>query len=329
MSKYKIIKLTNLSSIHIGTGKENYDFSSSVLHSDTVSAAIASIRARNGRSKDIHDFLSSFTVSSAFPFYKDTLYMPVPKGKLNVVVKGKQEFQYRKLLKKIRYAELSIWQKIITGHQVEIDESQINDEYLNGVSNAVEGDITNKIPLERVFVPRDGISDAKPFFFEWTFFTKDAGLFIIVDASDELFKDIKTLMRDLGESGIGTDKNVGGGNFSIESGEIDLPTIADANAQMLLSLYAPVEEELDTLHLQDSVYGLQLRGGFLAGSNNPALCHLRKKSIYMFEEGSVFKSTNNLKGKVVDLTPRWNGTYMHKVFRSGLSFSIPIKYRCL
>ncbi len=326
MSRYKIIKLTNLSSIHIGTGKENYDFSSSVLHSDTISAALASIRVRNGKSKDIYDFLSSFAVSSAFPFYKDTLYMPVPKGKLNVVVKGKQDFQYRKLLKKIRYAELSIWQDITTGLQIEVDENQINGEYLNGKSNTLEGDITNKVPLERVFVPRDGMSDAKPFFFEWTFFKKNAGLFIIVDASDDLFKEINALMRDLGESGIGTDKNVGGGNFCVEPGEIELPTIADANAQLLLSLYTPEEEELDSLHLDNSIYGLQLRGGFLAGSNNPALSHLRKKSIYMFEEGSVFSSTNNLKGKVVDLTPLWNDPAMHKVFRSGLSFSIPIKY---
>ena len=72
MSRF-IIKFKNLTPLHIGTGKENYDFSSSVLHSDTLSAALASLRAQKGKSSDIESFLMSFAISSAFPYFGELL----------------------------------------------------------------------------------------------------------------------------------------------------------------------------------------------------------------------------------------------------------------
>ena len=63
----------------------------------------------------------------------------------------------------------------------------------------------------------------------------------------------------------------------------------------------------------------------MAGSAEEALGHLRKKSIYMFNAGSVFNTTNQLMGKVVDLHPKWNDERMHPVFRSGKPFYLPVK----
>ena len=68
MATYTIIKLKNLSPLHIGTGKENYDFSAAELQSDTLSAALAAIRAQKGKTDDLAEFLDSFKLSSAFPF---------------------------------------------------------------------------------------------------------------------------------------------------------------------------------------------------------------------------------------------------------------------
>jgi CRISPR/Cas system CSM-associated protein Csm4 (group 5 of RAMP superfamily) len=67
MPKYHIIKLTKLSPMHIGTGKENYDFSASELQSDTLSGALAALRAQNGNAGDLKKFMDSFILSSAFP----------------------------------------------------------------------------------------------------------------------------------------------------------------------------------------------------------------------------------------------------------------------
>jgi CRISPR-associated protein Csm4 len=79
------------------------------------------------------------------------------------------------------------------------------------------------------------------------------------------------------------------------------------------------------LHLSESKYGLILRGGYIAGSQEESFRHLLKKSIYMFGVGSTFTSSKPLQGKVVDLKPKWNDERMHPVYRSGRPFYVPIK----
>ena len=109
MPVYNVIKLKNLSPLHIGTGKENYDFSSSMLESDTLLAAIAAIRATQGKEEDTLHFLESFTISSAFPFWRKNYFLPKMQGKINVKVNGEDEHISRKSLKKISYIEKEIW----------------------------------------------------------------------------------------------------------------------------------------------------------------------------------------------------------------------------
>jgi len=324
MAKYKIIKLTSMSPLHIGTGRENYDFSSSALCSDTLSSAIASIRARNGGDKDTLEFMSSFSMSSAFPYFGDRMFLPLPKGRVNVTVKGKEEHEYRKALKKVRYAETSLWSSLSTGVQLSVDAEQLQGEFM------VEGGgdvpvIYKKQVSQRVSVPRNADEDSSPFFFEWMYLNKDCGLYCIVDADDSLFAEIKGLFTTLGEIGIGTDKSVGGGKFDVEEGMIELSENKDPNASVVLSLYLPKEEELKFLDLPQSRYSMLLRGGYIAGSGDLSFRHLRKKSVYMFDVGSVFQTTEKIEGKVEDVTPQLNNQNIHKVYRSGKPIVVPIK----
>jgi len=53
MATYTIIKLKDMSPLHMGTGKENYDFSASQLHSDTLSAALVAMKVRHGNIENI------------------------------------------------------------------------------------------------------------------------------------------------------------------------------------------------------------------------------------------------------------------------------------
>ena len=76
-----LIRLKNLSPLHIGTGKENYDFAASSLQSDTLSAALAALKAQRGSSGHLDEFLASFTLSSAFPYIGNRYFMPKPMGK--------------------------------------------------------------------------------------------------------------------------------------------------------------------------------------------------------------------------------------------------------
>lgn len=322
MSSFKLIKLKNLTPLHIGTGKENYDFSASELQSDTLSSAIAALRVQHCGDRNTKAFLNSFTISSAFPYIGDHFFLPKMQGKIQITMDG-EEHIIRKRLKKIRYVELDVWNDLVQGKQLKINFEQLNGEFLTKSSDFQNP--SKSIITQRVSVPRGELGKTDPFFFEWRFFRPESGLFCLVDCDKQLFEEIVSLFKLLGEVGLGTDKNVGGGKFEVDTGELALPEISDANHAMLLSLYIPEKMELEELNLSESKFDLLLRGGFMAGSNNERFRHLRKKSIYMFGVGSLFPTLRPLYGKVVDLKPEWNDEQMHSVFKSGRPFYLHVK----
>jgi len=327
MSDYQIFKLKHLTPVHIGTGRENYDSSASELQSDTLSSALASIRAQRSSADGLFEFLNSFSISSAFPFWNDWLFLPKPQGKLNLIeVKGKELYECRKRLKNVRYIELSLWQKIIAGQKVVVEESQISGLYLLPQAPSSSFTINKKQVNERVSVPRDSQQDAEPFYFEWNYYDRNAGVFCLVEANNEVIDEIESLFRDLGEEGIGTDRSVGGGRFEVERATIQLPQSVDADTTMLLSLFIPTESELSVIDLSKSRYNLLMRGGYISGSTNETIRHLRKRSIYMFDVGSCFSNVPRLVGKVVNLRPQWDSPDMHDIFRSGRAICVHIKH---
>lgn len=323
MAQYTIIKMTEMSPLHVGTGKENYDFSSSFLHSDTISAALAALRASGGKDTDVREFLNSFSVSSAYPFFESSLFLPKPQGRLPISVRGREEQDCRKSLKNVKFIELPIWNEIIQGKSAEIDEEQLQGDFITKDASMMGDPYKNQV-MERVTVPRDG-DVASPFYFEWRFFSPEGGLFCLVDARDDLLTEIVGLFSQLGETGLGTDKNVGGGKFKVTTGKIAIDEPSDATHQLLLSMFIPTRDDMSSLDLSRSKYELVQRGGFIAGSQHENLRHLRKKSIYMFAPGSILCSKNTLSGKVVDLRPEWNDTALHPVYRSGKPIFLPIK----
>lgn len=323
-----IVKLKHLSPLHIGTGKENYDFSSSMLQSDTLSAALAAMRVQKGRVDDIEGFLKSFSISSAFPFWGDILFMPKPNGKISVNVMDMEEYSSMKKLKKVKFVEFDLWKCLLRGESVSVMSSQLKDSFLLSAKSVSEFVIPSKSQVnQRVSVPRNDGADADPFFFDWTYFQENAGLFCILDAPDNMIEELLDLFKLLGENGLGTDKNVGGGKFEVdkEVESVNFDIVESPNASMILSLYIPTERELGQLNLPESKYELVLRGGYMAGSNEEDFKHLRKKSVYAFSVGSIFPTTAQLSGKIVDLKPSWNDERMHPVYRSGKPFFVPIK----
>ena len=320
MKRYNVIKLNFLTPLHIGTGKENYDFSSSELHSDTLTAALAAIKVQQmDNSNEIEQFLSSFRLSSAFPYAYNSYYLPRPMGLLQT--EGNND-ALRKRLKAVKYLEKDLWSNYVQGEKLEINETVICGEFMNKGKEAMQPYI-NQVS-QRVTVPRCDNADAEPFFFDWRFFQKDSGLYCITDAQGDLYAELLQLFAQLGELGIGTDRNVGGGKFEVESDTIELPEVKDANATLILSLYLPTEEELQNLGLETSRYSLTLRGGYMAGSDREEYRHLWKKNVYMFDVASYFSAGLELNGKIVDLRPNWDEP-MHPVYRSGKPFYLPIK----
>lgn len=324
MAKFKVIKLTDMSVVHIGNGRDTYDFSSSMLHSDTLMSALSSILASRGQQDKIETFMNSVTLSSAFPFYFNHYFLPKIKGKLNVVVKGYPKEEYRKKLKKIQYIDVSIWKKLVEGQCVEIEIEQLQNCFLidlNALNHFQESNPYKSQVNERVKIVNG--EDSVPFYFDWTYYHEHAGLYVLVDCDSVLFDTVSSLFEELGQNGIGTDRSVGGGQFAVEKGEMELPIAQDASYACLLSLYIPTRHDLEQIDLEGSSYQMLKRGGYMSGSNRNVLRHLRKKSVYMFDEGSILKTHAKLDGCVVNLAPKWNDS-MHPVYRSGKIFSIPI-----
>jgi len=323
MATFTIVKLKNLTPLHIGTGKENYDFSADDLQSDTISAALAAIRAQMGKDDDIENFLNSFSISSAFPYMENHYFLPKMQGKINVEVDESKEDENRKELKKIKYIELALWQQLAAGKKVVVKKEQLQQKYLLSATDSFSIPAKSEV-MQRVTIPRGDGKDAEPFYFDWTYFSEHGGLYFIVDAKPNTIDEIEKLFQLLGEIGLGTDKNVGGGKFGIERSSLQINDVQNANATMLLSLFVPTKEEIEKIDLPNSRYQLLQRGGYMAGSTEENLRHLRKKSIYMFGVGSVFPGTELLGGKVVNLTPEWNDTRMHEVYRSGKPLYLPV-----
>lgn len=325
MATYSIIKFKEMSPLHIGIGRENYDFSANRLHSDTILAALSSIKAMHGDADHLEEFLQNVKVSTAFPYIGDRYFLPKPYGTMNVTISDCEEHIANKKLKKICYIELPIWNELIQGNAVVISLAQIHGEFLCNDTNLIEAPFISQVN-QRVFVPREDNADTQPFFFDWTYFSKDAGLYCIVDCPETLNTQIFELFQQLGEEGIGTDRSVGGGKFAIEQSSISLTEVQSADALMLLSLFIPTEEDMAMLDTDNSRFELILRNGFISASIESDFRHLRKKSIYMLNVGSVLAtSAPILNGKIVDLKPEYNDNRMHPVYRSGKPLYIPIK----
>lgn len=310
----------------MGTGKENYDFAATSLQSDTLSSALSSMKVQRGDNNDLKAFLESFVISSAFPYIGNRYFLPKPMGRIDITISDGDEYADKKKIKKLKFIERELWNELIAGKKLIVKRKQVQGSFLFANKETEEMSCPYQTQVnQRVTVPLDGRKDAEPFFFEWTYFRKDAGLYCLLDAPANMQEELMDLFKQLGECGIGTDKSVGGGHFEIEAENVYLPNIKNADAAMLLSLFIPTEDELHALHLKESCYELLLRGGYISGSSNANFTHLRKKSVYMFNTGSVFRTLLPLEGKVVNLRPEWNDAALHPVFRSGRPFTILIK----
>jgi CRISPR type III-A-associated RAMP protein Csm4 len=325
MATFTVVKLSFQSPLHIGLGRDYYDFSAKDLHSDTLTAALASVRAMNGKTENLEEFLSSFTISSAFPFCKGQYFLPKPVGRLPISVVGKEEQAYRKQLKGLNFLEAELWKQLMTGHQIEVEEGQLQGEFLTANPDDFSLPYKHQV-TQRARVPREGEMDVEMFFFDWTFFQKESGFYCLLDAPNECIEEIKNLFVQLGEWGLGSSRSVGGGKFEVTFDTLTIDTAVDADGVVLLSTFVPTPEEHQSIDWQQSRYSLIKRDGFISGSNQTNLRHLWKRSVYMVNVGSLLCTSKMIQGKVMDLRPKETGMeQMHAVYRSGRGLCIPIK----
>lgn len=328
----EIIKLHFTTPVHFGRGSEEMDKTELVYHSDSLKSAIYSIGISLFEQwKDANFFFNGFTLSSCFPYSGSEYFFPRPLLKHKFRFKNTSDDLTPKKSKKIEFITKSVFEKIISQkHEfIEIDDELVTPDQAFVCENPdtakkslYKSEVQQRvaIPLEGDYDEKGGGKESKPYYIDRIYFEEDSGLFFLVQFYNEaLKKQVLQSLKILGENGIGTDRTVGNGIF--ESDPLDTPFSIDINSAtnryLPLGLYLPTEDEIKETNLDNSAWSLLKRGGYMGGSEVEDKRHLRKKSIYMFGEGSVFESKIELKGKYVDLKPDWN-TPIHPVWRCGM-----------
>ncbi|MDW8288346.1 MAG: type III-A CRISPR-associated RAMP protein Csm4 [Flammeovirgaceae bacterium] len=329
--------------LHIANVRADYDRSETTLSSDTLYAAVMSAWAMLGKSEWITPE-PAFALSSLFPYYykkyeQVRYFLPKPTG----VLKTKDQDIHKKI-KKVRYIEAGLFAKWAKGMAMEEAdtnclagdfylEKPLNDEQREVIKNFVASEV-----YPRVRVPRVEKKDADPYYIERIWFAEGSGLYCLFVGSEEDYRKVKTALNFLQYEGIGTDRHVGNGLFTLE--ESALPEsfrfdVAGATHWVNLSLFCPESaEQLESLLPEaDShiAYELVQRGGWI--TTEPFLT-LRKKHVYMLREGSVFANSSTsiqveanlgIAGKTHNVRPEWNDDRLHPVYRCGRAIFVPVK----
>lgn len=347
MTNYTVVRLENFKGgLHLARGLTNsYDKSLQTLHSDTLKSALFVCALQlYGEEVIEKSFLENFKISSAFPFYKhkeEFLYFfPKPEiPKLPFRVSG--EFGIEKKLKKVRFLEKKLFEKFIEDSNkiIDFDKDDLVGNFIgeksSGLKNILPKGIMKSEPCQHVHIPKDYNEYSEPYYVDNIYFEKDAGLFCLIDCDNiELLNKIKAAFKLLADNGIGTNRNTGNGQFDIAFDKMKkITTPSDTNYQLSLSLYCPKKDEnineIETIN--KSFYGLTKRGGYISSPKDEKHLTLRKRSIYMFTEGSVFYGNANRQGKIVNLQP--NNNYLknneinHPIWRDGQALFIPFNYQ--
>lgn len=159
-----------------------------------------------------------------------------------------------------------------------------------------------------------------------------AGLYCLLQFAkvDPLLEaDLEAALHLLGEEGLGGERSSGAGRFQVEW--LDLAQVDDRWQQVvnfapptlqkqysLISLFWDHPPTVNALLTDTTRYTIQERGGWIASPFSGR--QLRRKAVSMFAEGSVFSEAPI--GQLADVTP--DGFRTHKIYRSGISLSLPI-----
>ncbi|MEM6319670.1 MAG: type III-A CRISPR-associated RAMP protein Csm4 [Bacteroidota bacterium] len=363
MQDKQIIKLYFTSPLHLSRGKANLEESFQTLHSDTLKSAIfynalqlfgeAEIIGRQNEAEDDAtntSFFDAFSISSGFPFYGEELYFPKPLIPLpNLLDENKKVMdavQQRKAKKKIAFLDKAHFEGLLQGtlSTISVQDLYLKKKFLAKNSAAffdskkdpnhppTESPFILSEVIQKVAVPRTFAEETATFYMDRIYFKEGAGLFFFVEYHENVRPDIEKKVRAalqlLGDNGIGSDRSSGNGHFVPKSKNVTFNLPTQGTQQLNLSLYCPTRSEMKGLITDKTAYTLVKRGGFIASPKHTEHLSYRKKSVFMFKEGSVFPA-NDLQGKIVNLRPKVENVQeetvvSHDIWRDGRAIFLPI-----
>lgn len=327
--KFTICKIKPRGSFHLGEKEMALEKTSSYVHSDTLFSAICNAYRLFYGNEELKKVLKlfedrepPFLISSAFPYIDEILLFPMPK---NIDF---SDYTKDKKFRTVEFVSRTIFERITGGE--DIKEHIIGENLVQGNHVLVTSEERSKLRNDKIWstkeVPRVVIdrktSASNIYHFGEVSFAKNCGLYFLMDwRMKEYEKKVEATIRVLGDEGIGGDRTYGKGLFKADFKEIEMNT-EPGNQFVTLSLYYPKKEEISIL--KDRYYELINRGGWIYSLEAK---NLRRRTVRMFSEGSVFKfadmSKSGLYGGLADVKPE--GIDLHEVYRYGYAFAVPVE----
>lgn len=320
--------------LHISNARADYGKSHTFLHSDSLLAAVMDVWAKIGKSEWINEYASAckqmpdkapLVLTGAYPYAiaeNDCIYF-MPKPFYQPPNKLAGEPGDAKKFKKIEWIAWDAYIDLLKG-KAPNDENAAHGKFYTGSKATFKAPHAGAVQA-RVKRPRNEAEDAVPYYIERLHFNAGCGLYTIVSATDAVWQNrCETALNVLQHLGLGTDRNVGNGQFKLETASFSWPDLPPSEYYVNLGLYAPANETALTTQITgESRFDTIKRGGWLGEPFNT----YRKKSVYMFKAGSVLKLGANaatINGSLFDLQPDIiQGA--HPVYRSGISCFLPIQ----
>ena len=298
---YIAYKLVFKTGVHFGNN--SLSDGEIVFHADSLFSALCLEAVKNSDDElnRMHNLFldGSLSISDAFPFVKNTLFLPKPccyiEHKENKNTGSSEE---KKRQKKLKYISIDNFDKYFTST---LDTSAALDK----IKNLGSFYLKTSVEVSRADVPT-------PYSVGIYNFSKDCGLYLIVgyDNEENLYW-LEEYLEGLSYIGIGGKKSAGLGKFILKHQALPENFVrqlsADSSKYMLLSVALPKADEIANA-MQNSEYLLIKRSGFIS-SETYSNTFERKKDIYVFDSGSCF--TEKFSGDIYDVSRNGN----HPVYR--------------
>ena len=336
METYTVYRLTFKTQLHLGRvagpaqeGSLGLEKTETYVPADTLFSAICQMWTTFYDTESLTTFLSGYTedttvlpfmLTSAFPFAKDVYLFPKPMTfpKLSETPSKKS--------KRVRFVSQPIFQNIVSGNPPNFNENQlvngeeiwVSPEEKEKLGTSDDDDVsiwtTNTRPRVTVGSRNSG---SEIWHVQTVQFNANCGLWFAAQFdSDETKHKIETLLRVLGDTGIGGERNAGYGMFDFAETTLEISTPEKGSQFVTLSSICPQSpEQLAQLLTGGIAYSLNPLTGWVSTPGTVA----QRKKINMFAEGSVLHASDTHIGRLVDLRP---DNYEHPVYRYGYAWQV-------
>ena len=335
MGTHSVYRLTFKTQLHLGRasgpaqeGSLGLEKTETYIPADTLFSAICQMWTTFYDAESLTTFLKGYTedstvlpfmLTSTFPFAKDVYFFPKP---LMLSTPSKKS-------KRVRFVSQSLFQNIVSGNPPEFNENQLvngeevwmTPEEREQLETSDDDDFTIWTTNTRPRVTLGSRNSGSEIWHVQTVqFNTDCGLWFAAQFdSDETKHKIETLLRVLGDTGIGGERNAGYGTFDFTETTLEIPTPETGSQFVTLAPICPKSpEQLTRLLTGNIAYTLNPLTGWVSSTGTAS----RRKQVNMFAEGSVLHASDTHIGRLVDLRP---DNWEHPVYRYGYAWQVGTK----